>query len=99
LRLPLSTLQFDYLTDRIRLAFNVEDQGYLRRIYAPEDDGAMKFISAEHEDAAGFEAFFRAVERARSKASAEPVHEQLGHLWIELLDLIRLDPRFSSEWE
>ena len=71
LRLPVSTLQFDYLTERIRRAFDADGERFRRQIFAPEDEGEMKFISAENEDGEGVRAFYRAVVSAQSKAATE----------------------------
>ena len=59
----------------------------------------MKFISAENGGEAALQAFYRAVVTARSKASDEPSYEIYARFWNDLLALIRLDPRFSDEWE
>jgi len=99
LRLPVSTQQFDYLIERIRPAFSANSQSSLRRIYSPMDDGGMSFISAENEDGDGFKSFFQAVAKAKLEASSESSLDAFIHLWNDLLDKIRLDPRFSSNWE
>src|SRR5882762_3030379 len=98
-RLPVSTQQFGYLVERIRVEFDAEDQPFVREIYSSMDDGGMSFISAENEGYAGFEAFFRAVAKAKLKASVESNYDAFVQLWNDLLTKIRVDPRFSSEWE
>lgn len=99
IRLPLSTQQFDYLTERIRGAFYIEDQSHLRSIYTPMDDEGTNFISAENEEKTGFKAFFKAIARAKSNAQLEENYKIFGQLWDELLNKVRSDPRFSAEWE
>jgi hypothetical protein len=99
LRLPVSTRDFDYLAERIRLAFDTEGQAFLREIYSPADDAGMYIISAEYGGEAGLHAFFRAVLRASQENSGEPDYEVYARFWNDLLTLIRLDPRFSSEWQ
>jgi hypothetical protein len=99
LRLPVSTREFDYLAQRIRQAFDAECQAFLQEIYSPVDDAGMNIISAENGGEAGLHAFFRAVVRARLKDSGEPGYEVYARFWNDLLALIRLDPRFLSEWE
>jgi len=99
LRLPVNSQQFGYLAERIRRAFDAEGQPFLREIFSPADEGAMNFISAENGDEAALKAFFRAVVIAKSNASNEPSYEIYARFWNDLLALIRLDPRFSGEWE
>ena len=99
LRLPVSTQQFGYLVERIRPAFDTDEQEHLREIYSPMDEGGMNFISAEHEGEAGFKALFYAVVKANSIAASEDNYGSFAPLWSDLLAKIRVDPRFSIEWE
>jgi len=99
LRVAVSTQQLGYLVERIRDAFSAEDLPYLLAIYSPMDDEGMNFISVENEDENGLKAFFKAVVRAKARAGTESNFGVYVPLWQNLLAKIRMDSRFSPEWE
>ena len=98
LRLPLSTQQFDYLVERIRIEYGQADQARMQAIFSPLDEEGMNFISAESQDDAGFKAFFDAIVRAKERSSLRSEDAPFVALWDELLDKVRLDSRFSADW-
>ncbi len=99
LRFPVSSLQFDYLAERIRAGFDFEGQAYLKEIYSPMDEGGMDFISVKNENEAAFKSFVLAVLKAKEAASTEDSYATFGGLWEGLLAKIRLDERYRREWE
>jgi hypothetical protein len=96
LRLPVSTMQFDYLVKHIADAFLPEEQGIRAEVFQPLEEGGMDFISAKALSASAFGKFSAAVERAHQSARLEkefPVYQQL---WNELLERVHADTRFNT---
>ncbi|WP_339385769.1 hypothetical protein [Burkholderia sp. Ac-20379] len=88
-----STLEFDYLVERIRAAFPVEYKSIASAVYEPLDEGGMTFISAIDLDQESYCVFSDAVHRAYKDSMREasfPLHESR---WIDLLGIVENDPR------
>jgi hypothetical protein len=94
--LPLSTLTFDYLVERIRVAFKVDYIKYREEIYSPLDDGGMTFISLKDQEVKAFRAFCNATERAYSEASNEEGFPRYEDMWRTLLEMLKSDPRYGT---
>lgn len=92
--LPLSTIEFDYLVERIRLAFNNVDEDFMREIYEPLDEGGMTFISLIGLNEKGFQAFAHATAQAYSQDSQEGAISKYKSRWNELLAVLADDPRY-----
>lgn len=97
LLISLSSVQFDYLTERIRSEFLQEDAECMKKIFFPHDEGGMNFISADNQSEICFRAFADAAFKAHSKAQTEDLYKDFYPAWNNLLNLIRQDPRFLFE--
>lgn len=93
--LATSTVEFDYLVDRIRNGFSAQDGAIAAMVYEPLDEGGMSFISAADLDAVSYKAFAQAVKRAYEISTKEPSFPAHKDRWIELLRMIDGDPRFG----
>lgn len=91
--LATSTVEFDYLVERIRHAFTKDDERFLQQIYEPLDEGGMTFISLTDTGVEGFRAFVRAAKQACSRAATEEGFAQHRKQWADLLDILERDPR------
>ncbi len=94
--IALSTRDFDYLVERIRVEFPLNDRRWASEIFEPMDEGGMTFISLIDCSGDGFCSFFNAVLLAKKKA--EDVEGYLFHAaqWEELLSSLRSDPRYAE---
>jgi hypothetical protein len=97
--LAMSTVEFDYLVERIRHAFNEGDEKFAQEIYEPLDAGGMTFISVAEAGVDGFRAFVRAARQACSRAATEDGYAQHSKWWGDLLCLLERDPRYAAGLE
>jgi hypothetical protein len=97
--LATSTIEFDYLVERIRQAFAKNDEKFMQEIYEPLDEGGMTFISLTDTGVDGFRAFVRAAKQACSRAAAEEGFAQHRKQWTELLEILERDPRCPARGE
>lgn len=97
--LATSTVEFDYLVERIRHAFTEGDEKFVQKIYEPLDAGGMTFISLSEAGVDGFRAFVRAAKQACSLAAVEDGYAQHSKHWVELLHILECDPRYAADAE
>jgi hypothetical protein len=91
--LATSTVEFDYLVERIRHAFLPEDSEIVSAIYEPLDEGGMTFISAADLGDDKFQTFVRAVRRAYAMSAQEASFHDHKDRWIELIKILDKDQR------
>ena len=92
---PVSTLQFDYITERVRSEFGESERNFMEQIYSSMDEGGMAFISAESQGVEGFKIFLNAVQKAHRRAADTENYAIYQMLWEELERTILSDPRCS----
>lgn len=94
--LAISSIEFDYMIERIRGAFMPGEEGISARVFEPLDEGGMTFISAADVDASAYQVFARAVRRAYERAMLEESFSKHQTSWLDLVRMIELDPRCSE---
>ena len=94
--LATSTVEFDHLVERIRKAFVVGEEQLASDIYEPMDEGGMTFISVSDKDPEVLVAFGNAVMRAYLASQNEASFPSYKERWLELIGLIKSDPRWTS---
>lgn len=93
--LATSTVEFDYLAERIRCAFSPEEDAIVSTVFEPLDEGGMTFISTTELCKAEFQAFERAVKRAYAISMQDASFQDYKERWIELIKILDKDPRSS----
>jgi hypothetical protein len=88
-----STVNFDYLVERIRQSFDASDRDVAAEIYDSLDQCGMTYISFAELNQEKFNAFVRAVERAHSLAASDRSYGRFSTVWQELLAKLRTDSR------
>lgn len=88
-----STVNFDYLVERIRQSFDAVDDEVVSEIYEPMDQGGMTYISLADLSQGKFNSFVRAVMRAHSLAASEESYHKFSAVWEELLAKLKVDSR------
>ena len=94
----LNTFGFYRLIDEIRGGFEAGDTSVMQRVFSPEDEGAMRFITALDLSGEDFQVFAKAVERAYLACVNEGVLRVGESIWLELLDAVRSDARYPQSW-
>ncbi|QWT22147.1 hypothetical protein KPL74_09080 [Bacillus sp. NP157] len=92
-----STINFDYLVERIRQSFDASDGDVISEIYDPLDQGGMTYISLADLSQEKFNAFVRAVRRAYSLAASDGSYHKFTVAWEELLAKLRADTRYLED--
>jgi hypothetical protein len=91
-----STVNFDYLTERIRIELMSICPSVAIAAYEPVDEGEMPFISLEALDGKAYRCFVEATKIAEGKASSNPSFHERSVLWRQLLELLHKDARLSE---
>jgi len=94
--LATSTVEFDYLVERIRRAFDAGEEQLVSEIYEPLDEGGMTYISVADKGEEVFRSFGNAVMRAYSTSKSEVSFSSYKERWLELISLIKSDPRWNT---
>jgi hypothetical protein len=94
--LAVSSIEFDYMIDRIRGAFMPGEENIRKQVFEPLDDGGMTFISAADIDAHSYHVFSRAIRRAHEKAMLEESFPKHQTAWLDLIRMTDHDPRCSA---
>lgn len=94
----LGTFGFYRLIDEIRGGFEGSDASVMKAVFSPEDEGAMRFITALDLSAEDFQVFAKAVERAYRTCVNEGDFRVGEGIWLELLDAVRSDARYPQFW-
>jgi hypothetical protein len=94
--IPLSTVAFDRLVEKIRAEFMGDESKYMDDIYSPLDDGGMTFISLKTQNGEGFRAFCRAVDRAYKKEASEESFHKYNDIWQTLMESLKSDSRHTE---
>jgi len=94
--LSLSSVQFDYLVEKIRAVALEVDKTYWSQIFEPMDEGGMSFISLEQQDISGFSVFCSAVTLAKEKSEAASAEGHYLALWNRLTTLLQQDSRYRE---
>jgi hypothetical protein len=94
--LGINTHDFDYMVERIRIAYPVEFDALEEQVFAPMDEGGMMFISLRKQGKEGVAAFHSALIRAIERDINEGTFPFRELLWEQLLALVRTDPRFEE---
>ena len=89
----LKSLDFDYIIEKIRPHFGVDEDLVREEIYSPVDDGGMSFISLKEQNDDGFNAFFRAASIVYESELREQPLSARRSSWDELMMALRSDPR------
>ncbi|GGY53678.1 hypothetical protein [Pseudoduganella albidiflava] len=92
----LSSIDFDYIIEKIRPNFNDSEKDVREEIYSPVDDGGMSFISLVEQCAERFNAFVRAASIAYENEIKEQPFSARRNSWDELLTALRSDPRYGK---
>ena len=88
-----SSLEFDYIIERIRSHFGDGEERVRDAIYSPVDAGGMSFISLREQDHAGFNAFARAASIAYDDERKSQRLSAHMKSWDELMSALRSDAR------
>jgi hypothetical protein len=91
-----STVDFDYLTERIRAELMWKDPSVLTAAYEPLDDGGMTFISLEALDDESYRIFVEATKQAELKASTDASFSTRSVLWRPLREMLQRDARLTG---
>ncbi|NIA55064.1 hypothetical protein HAV22_15615 [Massilia sp. TW-1] len=88
-----STVDFDYLAERIRAELASKHPSVAKAAYEPLDDGGMTFLSLEALDGESFRDFLEATKQAEAKASTDASYPERSALWRQLSDVLCKDTR------
>lgn len=88
-----STVDFDYLVERIRAELMPKHPSVVIAAYEPLDEGGMTFISLEALDRESYCFFVEAITKAEVKASTDVSYPKRSTLWRQLSDILRQDVR------
>lgn len=91
-----STVDFDYLTERIRAELRSKHPLVAKTAYEPVDEGGMTFLSLEGLDSESFHFFLEATKQAEAKASADASYPKRSRLWRQLSDALWKDARLAE---
>ncbi|WP_338768676.1 hypothetical protein [Massilia sp. METH4] len=89
----LSTINFDYIIEKIRADFCGSEAAIMEEIHSPVDNGGFSFISLGEQNGHGFNVFVRAASIARETDLREQPLSCRRHCWDELMMALRADPR------
>lgn len=92
----MNSVDFDYITEKIRSNFNKEEAAIREEIYSPVDDGGLSFISLTEQSDNGFNAFVRAASIAYESELKERPKPERWKCWDELMRTLRADPRADN---
>lgn len=88
-----STVDFDYLADRIRAELISKHPSVVKAAYEPLDKGGMTFLSLEALDGQSFRFFLEATKQAEGRALSDASYLERSALWRQLSDLLEKDAR------
>lgn len=88
-----STVDFDYLVERIRVELTSLYPTIAVAAYEPIDKGGMTFIALDELNSDSYRCFVEATKKAKSKASADALFPQRYILWHQLSDMLHSDVR------
>ena len=91
-----STVDFDYLAERIRAELMSKDPSVLTAAYEPLDDGGMTFLSLEALDGESYRIFVEATIQAELKVSTDASFSARSELWRQLYDMLQTDARLTG---
>jgi hypothetical protein len=91
-----STVDFDYLAERIRAELLSKHPLVLAAAYAPLDDGGMTFLSLDAFDSEFYCIFVEATKQAELKASTDASFSTRSALWRQLYDILEGDERLRG---
>ncbi|WP_279610789.1 hypothetical protein [Burkholderia stabilis] len=94
-RVPVSTIQFDYLVSRIGDQFDSSDMWVKDEVYLPMEEEGMNFISTKSLNSNGLSIFLTAVMRARAASQAEDSFPLYENVWNQLVEKLRQDTRLG----
>ena len=89
----LTTLQFDYVVERIRDQVIKDGAVALNRVFVPLDEEGVMFLSAESLDAAEFRSFVQVAQRAAARAREEPFYASGQETWRRVMAALVADER------
>ncbi|UXU89088.1 hypothetical protein [Burkholderia sp. S-53] len=92
-RLPLSSLQFDFVVHHLREAFLPADQAVREQVFRPLDEGGMDIISADELSVLDYRVFVTVVERAFMRAASTAGFDAREKVWNVLCEMVRNDER------
>lgn len=97
--LATSTVDFDYLTTRIRQVLLGHTTAMVSKVYRALDEGGMTFISLLDLDSQEYQAFVSACEDAQKIAVEDASFTRRSGLWAQLFQILEADARYSPKSE